>query len=119
MKKNILFCLALGLAACNRAPEPVYYDDYAYDANYEFVGAPAQQVAAAQENACADGSCARIAYSTPNGNDLKLETNNTVLHVVGAPGQQYAYYVWGGGRDTDTDPDLIIEQGTAAVLVEQ
>lgn len=58
----------------------------------------------------------KIAYDTPNNNDLALETQRTLLHVVGAPEKRYNYYVWTGDKTFDDEPDLIIEDTNAFIL---
>ena len=60
-----------------------------------------------------------IKFSTPAGNDLRLETDEYVLKIEGAPNKQYDYYVWTGEKQYTDDPDLIIQNGTAAVLVKE
>lgn len=66
------------------------------------------------------GDCtSEIRYSSPNGNDLVLETKKHVIQIQGQGDTQYSYYVWTGGKDTSQDPDLIVQDGNAMVLVEE
>ena len=58
-----------------------------------------------------------IEYSMPNGNDLKLETAHHVISIEAQPGKQYDYYVWTGEKSYDDDPDLVVQDGVASVLV--
>ena len=60
-----------------------------------------------------------VQYSMPNGNDLKLETAHHVIQIEAQPGKQYNYYVWTGGKAYNDDPDLVVQDGVASVLVEQ
>ena len=65
----------------------------------------------------ASGAMTReIRFSTPRGNDLVLETPGYVLQVEGTPNRRYDYYVWTGEKKYSDDPDLIIQDGVAAVL---
>lgn len=70
-------------------------------------------------DACAGESCAVIRYSSPNGNDLLLETQKHVIQIAAQNDTPYSYYVWTGGKTTADDPDLIVEDGAAMVLVEE
>lgn len=97
MKQITLAILLLGVAGCTSG---AYHDDGMY---------------VEPEPQCV-GDCS-VAYSTPNGNDLKLETAHHVIHVQSAPNKQYAYYVWSGDKDYTDDPDIIVENGEAMVLV--
>ncbi len=54
----------------------------------------------------------------PNGNDLVLETKKRVLHIEAQPNKKYDYYVWTGDKSYEQDPDLIVQDGVAAVLAE-
>ena len=99
MKRNILFLLiaALAFAGCRSGNAPV--DDA------EFVD-------------CINcGDVNMVEYSMPNGNDLKLETAHHVIRVDAQPGRSYNYYVWTGDKTYADDPDIVIEEGTAAVLI--
>ena len=98
MKRNILFLLVAAFAvACCRS-------DYA-------------QVEYADCIHC-DG-VNMVEYSMPNGNDLKLETAHHVIEIEAQPNKAYNYYVWTGDKSYDEDPDLIVEDGVASVLVEE
>lgn len=57
-----------------------------------------------------------IAYSTPNGNDLVLETAHHVIQIDARPNVAYGYYVWAGDKTYESDPDLVVEDGTAYIL---
>lgn len=98
MKGYIFAILLLGLTGCmSGAPEN------------EYVDAPVE---------CA-GDCSGVAFSMPNGNDLKLETAHHVVHVTAQPGTPYAYYVWTGDKTYDDDPDIVVENGDAYVLTNE
>lgn len=60
-----------------------------------------------------------VQYSMPNGNDLKLETAHHVIEIDAQPGKQYDYYVWTGEKTYADDPDLVVQEGQASVLVEE
>jgi len=101
MKRNILFLLiaAIAVAGCRSNDAPV--DE--------------QPVVD-----CIDcGGVNRVEYSMPKGNDLKLETAHHVIQIDGQPGKQYDYYVWTGEKTYADDPDIVVQDGTAAVLVEE
>ena len=98
MKRNILFLLiaAFAFAGCRSGNAPVEYAD------------------------CIDcDGINRVEYSMPNGNDLKLETAHHVIEIEAQPNKAYNYYVWTGDKSYDEDPDLIVEEGVASVLVEE
>ncbi|MBR4859799.1 MAG: hypothetical protein IKV10_00695 [Alphaproteobacteria bacterium] len=65
------------------------------------------------------GDCSDVNFSTPNGNDLKLETEHHVIHIMAQPDSNYAYYVWTGDKTYDDDPDIKIENGDAYVLTNE
>ena len=97
MKRNILFLLvaAFAFAGCRSNDAPVEYDD------------------------CINCDGANVVqYSMPNGNDLKLETAHHVIEIQAQPGKQYDYYVWTGEKSYNDDPDLVVQDGVASVLVE-
>ena len=98
MKRNILFLLigAFAVAGCQSNDAPVEYE-YAECIN------------------C--GGANMVEYSMPNGNDLKIETAHHVITVEAQPGKQYDYYVWTGDKTYDDDPDLVVQEGNASVLV--
>ena len=109
MKRNILFLLiaALAFAGCQSNDVPVD--------NVEYVDDTIDSVVT-----CTDCDGVQVVpYSMPNGNDLKLETAHHVVQIDGKPGKQYDYYVWTGEKTYNDDPDIIIQDGTAAVLVEE
>lgn len=96
MKKISLFLLVGILAACQSASNDIE-----------------------NEPACV-GDCQQIIrYSMPNGNDLVLETKNHIIQIGAAPNVKYGYYVWAGDKETTDDPDLIVEDGNAMVLIEE
>lgn len=104
MKRNILFLMvaALAVAGCWSKNAPVDAVD-----NAEYVD-------------CVDCDGAHmVQYSMPNGNDLKLETAHHVIEVQGQPGKKYDYYVWTGKREYSDDPDLIVQDGVAAIRIEE
>ena len=68
---------------------------------------------------CTGADCSVVRYSSPNGNDLVLETEKHVIEIQAPSGTPYSYYVWSGGKSTADDPDLIVEDGNAMVLVEE
>ena len=68
---------------------------------------------------CVGANCEIIRYSSPNGNDLVLETNRHIIQISANPGTKYSYQVWTDGKDTSTDPDLIVQDGNAMVLVSE
>ncbi len=69
---------------------------------------------------CIDcGGVNMVQYSMPNGNDLKLETAHHVIQIDAQPGKQYDYYVWTGEKTYADDPDIIVQEGNAAVLIEE
>lgn len=99
MKSNILFLLVavLAIAGCRS-------------------GGNSMNTVGFEDNAeCGDVRV--VEYSMPNGNDLQLETANHVIKIEAQPGKLYDYYVWTGEKTYADDPDLIIQEGTAAVLV--
>lgn len=107
MKKIILPLLFCGcaLAAC-QSGGPVM-DGYVTDGDYIIAN-------------CDDCDNEQIVrYSMPNGNDLVLETERHLIQVEAEPGKAYNYYVWTGEKLYDDDPDLIINNGQAAVLVDE
>lgn len=66
------------------------------------------------------GECEQtIKYSMPNGNDLMIETSSHVIQIEALPDVKYDYYVWVGDKETTEDPDIIIQDGNAMVLVEE
>lgn len=60
-----------------------------------------------------------VQYSMPNGNDLKLETAHHVIQIDAQPGKQYDYYVWTGEKSYNDDPDLVVQDGVASVLLDK
>ncbi len=68
---------------------------------------------------CVGPECSIIRMDTPNGNDLTLETKNHVIQIQADPNTQYSYYVWTDGKPTTADPDLIVEDGQAMMLIEE
>lgn len=65
---------------------------------------------------CIGQNCEIVRYSTPNGNDLVLETSEHVIEIEAEPGVKYAYYIWGGDKSTDEKPDLIIKDGQPVTI---
>ena len=101
MKKNILFLLvaAAAIAGCRSNDAPVDNVDVIDCVNCDGVN--------------------MVQYSMPNGNDLKLETVHHVIEIQAQPGKQYDYYVWTGEKSYSDDPDLVVQDGEASVLIEQ
>lgn len=91
MKKILLLLLVVLLAACRGTTADV--DD------------------ASVNPECVGSNCEIVRYSMPNGNDLVLETNQHVIQIEAKPDVKYAYYIWGGDKSTDEEPDLIIKNG--------
>lgn len=100
MKKFLLFFMVALLAGCQSAPVGTY-DEYANDID------------------CVGNNCEIIQYSMPNGNDLVLETARHTIQIEAQPNVKYGYYVWAGDKETTDDPDLIVEDGNAMVLIEE
>ena len=98
MKKNILFLLVAvaAVAGCRSNDAPVDNADCIK---------------------CGDVNM--VQYSMPNGNDLKLETAHHVIQIDAQPGKQYDYYVWTGEKSYSDDPDLVVQDGAASVLIEE
>ena len=57
-----------------------------------------------------------VAVTMPNGNDLMLETPNSIIHVTATPGVPYEYRVWTGDKTYDDAPDVVVSDGDAYVL---
>lgn len=110
MNKTILpiIIVSMALSACTRKSD-TYTQDYMTDTTF---------VECAEAVALAPAQSA-VRYSVPNNSDLFLETAHHVIQIEGAQNQSYKYYVWAGGKDYADDPDLIVEDGAAAVLVEE
>lgn len=68
---------------------------------------------------CVGEECSFIRYGTPNGNDLVLETDRHIIHVSAQTDVPYKYYVWAGDKTTTEDPDMIVQDGQVALLVEE
>ena len=100
MKKIALFFMVALLAGCQSAPVGTY-DEYVNDID------------------CIGNNCEIIQYSMPNGNDLVLETARHTIQISAQPNVKYGYYVWAGDKQTTEEPDLIVEDGTAMVLIEE
>lgn len=111
MKKIISLTFILALVGCAQAPE-------VYPVNAPVC--PEGQVCEIENIiACKTPDCSDVLFDTPNGNDLLLETDNHIIHINAEPNKSYIYYVWVGDKDMTADPDLIVEDGIAAVLVEE
>lgn len=95
MKKMIVFLMMVLLAACQTTTDAV------------------------DRNVCVGDNCEIVKFSMPNGNDLVLETSKHVIHIEAQPDVKYGYYVWTGDNKTTNNPDLIVEDGKAMVLVEE
>lgn len=106
MKRNIFALLALSavLAGCQTGE------------TVDCSACAQCNVVAPCENCIANGA---VQYSMPNGNDLVLETPKRIIHIEAQPNKKYDYYVWTGDKSYEQDPDLIVQDGTAAVLVEE
>jgi len=117
MKRNILFLLiaALAFAGCRSDDAPVYEPEY-FD--YSNCGAGMNNDARCGAMGPHD-DVQMIQYSTPNGNDLRVETSRHVVQIDGQPNKKYDYYIWAGEKTYADDPDIIIQDGTASVLIEQ
>ena len=100
MKKVFLFFMVALLAGCQSAPVDSY-DEYTEHID------------------CVGNNCEIIQYSMPNGNDLVLETARHTIQTEAQPNVKYGYYVWAGAKETTDDPDLIIEDRNAMVLIEE
>ena len=109
MKKMILPMMGamLFLAGCQSASEEFYVDEY--DVAEEAVVA----------NECVGANCAIVRYASPNGNDLVLETERHIIQIQAPADVKYSYRVWAGEKGMDSDPDLVVEDGQAMVLVEE
>ncbi len=104
MKRNILFLLVAvaAVAGCRSSDAPI------------------DNVDAIDSIDCVEcGDVNIVQYSMPHGNDLKLETAHHVIQIDAQPGKAYDYYVWTGDKDYADDPDIIVNEGTAAVLVSE
>ena len=101
MKRNILFLFvaALAVAGC-----------WSNNASVGSVGS------VGYDDCVNCGGAQVVKYSMPHGNDLVLETGRHVIQVEAEPGKQYDYYIWTGEKNYDDDPDLVIQDGVAAVL---
>ena len=124
MKKNILFLLVavLAIAGCRQG--------YSYDDGIEYVsedGPVVEQCArtvgctkCAMSAGIPDCGVSQqvIRYSTPNGNDLRVETSKHVLQIDGQPDKKYDYYIWAGDKTYADEPDVVID-GVSSVMVEQ
>ena len=105
MKKIVLplLVMMLGLAGCRSAS-----DDFTImSTDSEFA------------SECIGANCAVIHFSSPNGNDLVLETDKHVIEITAQPGVAYSYYVWAGDKETTEDADLILHDGQAMILVDE
>lgn len=104
MKRNILLLLVVAVLVVGCKSDNAPVNDGEFVEYADCVG-------------CGDVNVVR--YSMPNGNDLKLETAHHVIQIDAQPGKQYDYYVWTGDKDYADNPDIIVQEGTAAVLVEE
>lgn len=80
------------------------------------------EVIVEQENSadvCAGPNCAIMRYASPNGNDLVVETAKHIIQIQAPADVPYTYQVWAGDKSVTDDPDLIVQDGTAMVLVEE
>ncbi len=68
---------------------------------------------------CAGTNCAIMRYASPNGNDLVVETAKHIIQVQAPANVPYTYQVWAGEKSVTDDPDLIVQDGKAMVLVEE
>lgn len=128
MKKIFLLTLILGLTACNKdegcyvASVQGYYDqpmmiqECGTDPNMQVQNFAPSQI---PENfvPCNSPDCSGALFASPNGNDLLLETKHHIIHMEGVPNKEYTYRVWTG--DNTQEPNLIIENGVGAILIEQ
>ena len=80
------------------------------------------EVVVEQENitdVCAGPDCAIMRYASPSGNDLVVETAKHIIQIQAPAKVPYTYRVWAGDKSTTDDPDLIVQDGKAMVLVEE
>ena len=70
-------------------------------------------------NECVGANCAIVRYASPNGNDLVLETDRHIIEIQAPANVPYTYRVWAGEKSTTADPDLVVHDGQAMVLVEE
>lgn len=105
MKKIILplLVLCVGLAGCRSASN----DFTVASSDTEF------------ESDCIGSDCAIIHFSSPNGNDLVLETAHHIIQIDAQPGVAYSYHVWAGDKSMSDDADLIVSDGQAMVLTDE
>lgn len=68
---------------------------------------------------CVGANCSIVKYSSPNGNDLVLETDRHIIQIEAQSNTPYSYYVWTGDKSEQQDPDLIVQDGEAMILVEE
>ena len=107
-----LMIMAVILAGCQadhyNNTEYVEYADYMDNVEYVPV---AYRETAAQTAPCDDATSV-VRYSVSPSGDLILETRHHVIQVDGAPGKQYAYYVWAGDKNYTDTPDLTVDANT-------
>ncbi len=106
MKKlNLLFLVAITMAACHRASDDFVVDNMYYESDtvVEYVQPVRPAVSAAT----------RIGANLDR--DLVVETNNHIIQMVGEPDKKYEYRVWIGDTDVNADPDVIVNRGTVMV----
>lgn len=131
MRRMYLFCLVgtLALAGCTTTYEYDEYDEYLQSLGCnagnpncvarQVVQYPAPDTTNPRYVFVEDKPVKEIKYSSPAGNDLRLETDEYIIQVQGAPNKKYDYYVWAGDKQYTDDPDLIIQDGNAAVLISE
>ena len=98
MKRYIFAILLLGLTGCMSGTPEGGFDGASVECS---------------------GDCSSVNFSMPNDNDLKLETDHHIIHIMADPNSQYAYHVWTGDKTYEDDPDIIVEQGTAYVITNE
>lgn len=103
--KNLCLLLSLMfvMAACTRGDDNVVVNDefYEYETEQQVVMQPV--------------SLPTTIVNANMDRDIVVETDRNIIQMVGNPGTQYKYYVWTGGQDTNTDPDVIVDRGTVMV----
>ena len=97
MKKTLYLVIGLCLSACSRGYDTV--TDYQNDSS---------------DVVYVDNVDRRInntAVSSPDDNDLLLETDNYIIEIDAQPGRKYRYNIWADASKSDDSPDVVIEDG--------
>ena len=128
MKRNSLFLLVAALAIAGCCCDGYRYDDgieYVSDdgnvteqyVEVETVGEPGYLVSRGASDYDPYSGQQVIKYSTPNGNDLKVETSHHILKVEGVPNKSYDYYIWAGDKTYADEPDVVIQDAGPSLTV--